>query len=111
MDPQTPAPAPRKSNRKWWLILLLFLIIGGGVAAYLATKDSNDKNSTASNQPANQTSTKPANTFAPESMANVPYIATISSTAGGQTTKGTMTSDGQGNVSYTYSVNGQNATI
>ncbi len=110
MDPQTQPTQPKKSNRRWWLIILILLLIGGAAAAYFVTKDDNETASTTP-PPASQNTTTPTNSFAPSSTADTPYVATVNTTSAGKTTKATMTSDGQGNVSYVYNTGGQSASL
>ena len=101
---------PAKKSRKGLIIsAVIVLLIAAAAAAYFLTKDDNSTpySSNTTPPPASQT----ANTFAPADTANEPFVATLNTSVNGKDVKGVMTSDGQGNSSYAYTVDGKKTTL
>jgi hypothetical protein len=79
------------------------IIVVGGGAAYLLTQDNEDSNSTDTSQSSTGDASQ-ANSFNPNWSETQPFVATI--TTDGEVT-GTIASDGEGAISFTATVNGQ----
>ena len=108
---------PKKSGGGFWkwLLIILIIIALAGVAGYFVKKHNDDekkKKAAAAAVTAQAVNNqKKANAFSALANSNIPYVATVKSTSGDKTTTGTITSDGQGNTSYAYTVGTTTGTL
>jgi hypothetical protein len=102
--------AKASSNKKLILVALVATLVVGGAVAYFVHKNNQD-------QKAKEAALASAAATVPSALdatsnQGVAYVATVKTTAkGGTEGSGTLSSDGQGRVSYSYKVGGTDTTL